>query len=753
MNIQLKNWVRKIAGVALVGVMVSSCVHGATDFNDVGKRMAILLQSIHFSKKEFSDKLSNDFLDMYLKRLDPSRIFLTKKDVDSLRAQYGKELDDYLLAGETMKAALPMYTLYCKRVEQRIKYAEELLKKDDFKFDRKEYVARSRRKVDWPKDEEEMNKVWRDMVEEQLLSEIMRRETIARLAKEQNKPDPTATEKSPKEKLSLRYDRILRNLKESSDEEDVANALLSAVALVFDPHTEYMSARETDRFKSSMGGALTGIGALLGAEDDGAVKINGIVVGGPADKSGELKLNDRIVAVDSNNSGEMTDILFMRLDKVVDMIRGKEGSKIRMKVEPASNPGQAKIITLTRSKVELRDELAKGEILEMTQPDGKPPVKLGILNLPSFYADMDGGERRCATDVKKIIQRMVKEGVEGLVIDLRNNGGGSLEEVRLMTGFFTGSGPVVKIKDARGEETSKDVWNKNPLFKGEIVVLTNKLSASASEILAAALQDYGRAVIVGDTSTFGKGTVQQPLEIGRFLPYFADRSRAGYLKLTTQKFYRVAGGSTQLKGVESDIVLPSATAAFEVGEDKLDYAMPYDQIGKSKDYKKDTWISTVLPTLREASKTRVAQDRDLQIMKEEIAMVKKRLDENKLSINKEEREKESQELMDRRKVINDERKTRFAAMAKNDASQYKIYRLTLDDVAAPALPQADPEKDNEQFMKMAENPTDELDDSPKYPSGLDPELREALNIVRDMVDMKKAEPKAPAPEQKETAKK
>ena len=739
MKMQLKHWVRKVAGVVLVGLMVSSCAQGATDFNDVGKRMSILLQSLHFSKKEFSDKLSNDFLDMYLKRLDPSRIFFTKEDVDSLRSRYGKELDDYLLSGEVMKAALPLYTLYCQRVEQRIKYAEELLKKDDFKFDRKEYVARSRRKVEWPKDEEEMNKVWRDMVEEQLLSEIMRRETIARLAKEQNKPDPAASEKSPKEKLSLRYDRILRNLKESSDEEDVANALLSAVALVYDPHTEYMSARETDRFKSSMGGSLTGIGALLGQEDDGAVKINGIVVGGPADKSGELKLNDRIVAVDSNNTGEMTDILFMRLDKVVDMIRGKEGSTIRMKVEPASNPGQAKIVTLKRSKVELRDELAKGEILEMKQDDGKI-IKMGVLTLPSFYADMDGGDRRCATDVKKILQRMVKEGVEGLVIDLRNNGGGSLEEVRLMTGFFTGSGPVVKIKDSRGEEATKDVWNKNPLFKGEIVVLTNKLSASASEILAAALQDYGRAVIVGDTSTFGKGTVQQPIELGRFLPYFSDRSRAGILKLTTQKFYRVAGGSTQLKGVVSDIVLPSATAAFEVGEDKQDYAMPYDQIAKSKDYVKDKWIDSVLPKLRERSEIRVSRDRDLQIMKEEIEMVKKRLAENKLSINKEEREKESSELLARRKSINEERKTRFAEMAKNDASRYKIYRLTLDDVNADKLPQADPEKDNEQFMKMAENPTDQLDDSPKYPSGLDPELRESLNIVADMVDMKKGEP-------------
>lgn len=612
MNMHSFRWIRLTAFSALAAAAITSCASAATDFNQVGKQMSLLLQNFHFSRKEFSDELSTKFLETYLRKVDPNKIFFTQQDVDALKRKYGKELDDYLMSGQMMDAAQAMHALYRQRAMQRISYARDLLKKGGFTFDKDKSIERSRRKTAaWPKDEAEMQQVWKDMVEEQLLSEILRRETVARLAKEQNKPDPLANEKPAEEKLLMRYERIQRNIQET-DLEDVAETLLSAVALTYDPHTDYMGARQVDRFKISMGTELTGIGALLGSEDDGSTKITGIVVGGPADKSGELKLNDRIVAIDSDNSGEMVDILFMKLDKVVDMIRGAENTQMRLKVEPADAPGQAKIITLTRSKVPLKDELAKGEIIELTgAPEGRN--RIGVLSLPSFYADMEGGDRRCAKDVKKILERMNKENVDGLVIDLRSNGGGSLEEVRLMTGFFTGNGPVVQIKDTRGNVDIKSAHNRQKLFNGPIVVLINKLSASASEILAAALQDYGRAVIVGDESTFGKGSVQQPVDIGQYLPFFAARDRAGLLKVTTQKFYRVAGGSTQLKGVESDIQLPTATAAFELGEDILDYAMPYDQITPCTNYKKDSSIAAMLPVLKDASAKRVEKDRDLQI--------------------------------------------------------------------------------------------------------------------------------------------
>ncbi len=740
MNTKSSRWIRLTASAVLAFSAAGTCACAATDYDQVGKQTSILLQNFHFSRQEFSDKMSERFLNTYLDRQDPSKIFLTQEDVDRLKASYGKKLDDYLMGGNMMEAAAPLHNFYKKRALQRLDYARELIKKEKFTFDSNKKIERSRSKLKvWPKDEAAMKQVWRDMVEEQLLAEHLRRETITKLAKEQNKPNPLANEKPAKEKLLMRYERIKHNIEET-DQEDVAEALLSAVSLTYDPHTDYMGARKMEQFMSQMDAGLVGIGALLAAEDDGSTKITGIVVGGPAEKSGELKLNDRIVGIDKNNTGEMVDILFMKLDKVVDMIRGTEGTTIRMKVESADNPGQAKIITIVRAQVPMKDELAKGEIIEI---NGAPKEKnrIGVLTLPAFYADMNGGDRRCATDVQRILERMAKENVNGLVIDLRNNGGGSLEEVRRMTGFFTGRGPVVQIKDTRGEVEVKSAYNREKLFKGPIVVLINKLSASASEILAAALQDYGRAVIVGDTSSFGKGTVQQPVEVGRFLPYFADRDRAGSLKVTTQKFYRVAGGSTQLKGVESDIVLPTSSAAYEIGESTLDFAMPYDQIPACTNYTKNPAMAAMLPALKKASAERVAKDKDMQTTAQEIERVKKRIKENKISLNKEERVKESEEFQNRRKEVNKDRKTRFAEMAKSDAAKYKIYRLTLDDVDAEKLPLADPEKDNEQFMKMAEDPTEQLDDSPEYPSGLDPELREGINIVQDMLNMAGAKKK------------
>lgn len=712
-----------------------SCATGLTDFNQLGTRLSLVLQNGHFTKQEFSNDLSQKFLSTYLRTVDPSKIFFTQKDVDKLEKKYGKELGFYLLGNQTLSASRDLFDTYASRVEDRVGYALKLLSDKEFTFDKDKYIARSRRKLDWVKDEKELDSLWDDLIEEQLLSEMLRRETIASMAKEQGKPDPSANEKPPKEKLKLRYERVLRNLKESSDDADKVNLLLSTVCRSYDPHTDYMGASESKRFFDGMSRSMIGIGALLGEEDDGAIKINGIVVGGPADKSGELKLNDRIVGVDTDNSGEMTDILFMRLDKVVELIRGKENTEVRLKVEPATDPGQVKIVSLTRKKVEMKDELAKAEIIELKNEQGKP-IRLGLLNLPSFYGDMAVGKRKSGDDVKAILQRMNEEKVEGLVIDLRGNGGGYLEEARKIVSYFIGTGPVVQSRDAKGDVNVELADARTPLFKGEVVVLIDKTSASASEIVAAALQDYGRAVIIGDTSSFGKGTVQRPVDLGPFLPYFSDQSQVGSLKITTQKYYRVNGGSTQLKGVESDIVLPTVTAAYDIGESTMDNPMPYDEIAPLKTYKKDGRLAEKIPELRERSEKRVSEDRDFQILKDDIDRIKKRVEDNKVSLSKAVREEENTEVQARRKGIIKERIERFAQMAKDDAEKYRIYRLDLDDLKNPDLVPADPEKDNQRYMKLAEDPTSDLDESPDYPSGLDPQLRESLNILGDMLKKK-----------------
>lgn len=726
-------WLR-LSAIPLITACALPHAMANTDFNEAGKQMSLMLQNFHYSKMEFSDELSARFLDIYLKKVDPAKIFFTQEQVDFLKSRFASELDDYLLSKTMLEAADYLYKAYEVNALRRFAYAKELIKKEKFTFDSNRSVERSRKKLkSWPKDEAEMAQVWHDLIENELLSELLRRETISRLAKEQNKPDPTLKEKPALEKLLMRYDRLEKTIKDV-DQEEIVETFLGAVALAYDPHTDYWGARQMERFQDSMNTELIGIGALLGAEDDGSTKINGIVANGPAEKSGELKLGDRIVGVDSNNTGEMVDILYMKLDKVVDLIRGKENSEVRLKVEPADGVGPAKIIVIKRAKVPMKDELAKAKIIEI-KGASKDKDRIGIITLPSFYASMtDDNNHSCASDVEALIQRMNNENVDGIIIDLRNNGGGSLEAVRQMSGFFTGPGPVVQIKDTRGHISSQTA-RKKAIFNGPIVVMTDKLSASASEILAAALQDYGKAVIIGNKTTFGKGTVQRPISIAQYMPFFSNRERAGVLKVTTQKFYRVAGGSTQLKGVESDIVLPSVISAYDVGEASLDYAMEYDKIPKSPYYSKDAHISEILPELRLRSSNRVALDPDFRIIQEESNMLKKRIDDNKVSLNKATRQSEMSKLEARRKEINKERKVRFAEMAKADALKFNIYRLNLDDINAKSLPLADPDKDKDTFMKTAEDPTEQLDDSPDYPSGLDPELREGINILRDMLEL------------------
>jgi carboxyl-terminal processing protease len=523
------------------------------------------------------------------------------------------------------------------------------------------------------------------------------------------------------------------------DEEEIANYFLSSVARSYDPHTDYMSFREMNRFKDGMKNELVGIGALLQAEEDGATKIMGIVVGGPADREGTLRLNDRVVAVDTlntGNPGEMTDIMFMKIDKVVDLIRGKEGTTVALKVEPAGGPaGETKIVRIQRGKVEMKDEQASGDLIEMKSgKDGSR--RLGVITLPSFYADFEEGKVRCSVDVERILRRLVDEKIDGLILDLRNNGGGSLEEVRRMTGFFMDRGPVVQVKNTLSQVQVKDSENGKPIYGGPMVVLTDKSSASASEILAGALQDYNRAVVVGESSTFGKGTVQQPMDIGRMLPLFANRNRAGFLKVTIQKFYRPSGSSTQMDGVVSDIQLPSLADALEIGEAYLDNALPHDRIRRAPDYKPLDPLALFLPRLKELSQERIKACKDFSYVIEDVIKAKDRIKANTVSLNIGERRDELAESDVRQKERNSERRERFGKMTSADKEKFRFHRITLEDLEKGAdLKPYDPADESGNYMRRAKDETEDLDETPKWPTGLDPVKREGFFVLQDLVEL------------------
>lgn len=731
-------WIRKaVTAAALISFSVSACAQQA-DFNEVGRQMAIMLQNSHFARLDFNAELSKRFLEDYLKDLDFQKLYFTQEDVDGFTLKYGDQLHNLLLHGKSMPAATEIYDVFEKRVEERVAQADAILKGADFEFNKDESVMLSRKNASWPRNDKEAAALWELQIKDAVLGEVLRRESLTKLSKEQGKPDPGSDDRTPKDKVALRYKRFLISVKDVDDEE-VANHFLSAIARAYDPHTDYMSFREMNRFKDGMKNELVGIGALLQGEEDGATKIMGIVVGGPADREGTLKLNDRVVAVDMLNTGkaeDMVDIMFMKIDKVVDYIRGKEGSSVALKVEPAgSAPGETKIVVIQRDKVEMKDEQANADIIEMKTEKGVAR-RLGVLTLPSFYADFEEGKIRCSVDVERILNRLNEEKIDGLILDLRGNGGGSLEEVRRMTGFFIERGPVVQVKNTLGQVQVKDSENGRPIYTGPMVVLTDKSSASASEILAGALQDFNRAVVIGESSTFGKGTVQQPMDIGRMLPLFAERNRAGFLKVTIQKFYRPSGSSTQMDGVVPNLIVPSLMDAMEVGEAYLDHPLPHDRIRPAGDFKPLDPQFLFVPRLKELSQERIKDCGDFAYVIQDVLRAKERLKLNKLSLNKSAREKELKESDTLQKERNVERRARFARMEAEDKKNLKFFKVTLDELEKGAdLKQYDPAVESGQYMRRAKDEVEDLDETPKLPSGLDPVKRESLSVLGDLVDL------------------
>jgi len=707
------------------------------DFDEVGKQMAILLQNSHYAGIRFDAQLSRRFFEDYLKSLDFQKVYFTQQDVDAFEANYAERLHTLLLQGKSMQPAVEIYNVFRQRVEERTKQAEELLA-GNFDFSGDETVMMSRKDATWPKNEAEAKKIWAQEIKEAVLAETLRQETLSNLAKEQGKDDPNADNLDPKKKVSLRYKRLLTSIQDV-DHDDIANYFLSAVAASFDPHTDYMSFRETNRFNDGMQNELVGIGALLQAEEDGATVIKGIVVGGPADKEGSLKLNDRVVGVDSINTGkpaDMTDIMFMSIDKVVDLIRGKEGTTVALKVEPAGGAaGETKIIKIKRDKVELKDEQASGELIEMKNAAGESK-KIGVITLPAFYGDIGVGDASASDDVKLILTRLIEEKMDGLIFDLRNNGGGSLKGACRITGLFIDSDSVVQVKNQIGQVLVKDSHDTKPLYTGPMVVLIDKSSASASEIFAGALQDYNRAVIVGESSTFGKGTVQTMVDVGPQLPLFAAKDKAGSIKVTIQKFYRPSGSSTQMEGVVPNIVMPSIMDALEVGEAHMDNALPHDRIRPAADFRPEDKRALFIPRLKELSQERISKCQDFNYSIQDILKTKERIKKNQISLNLAERKRELAESEEQRKQRNTERRERFEKIAKEDAKNFKFYKVNLDiiDAAAP-LKAYDPAAENKDFMRRAKDENESLNDTPDWPTGLNPEKREAIHVLADLINL------------------
>lgn len=723
----------------LMALVVYTPLHSAgADLNLVGTEMIRLLQNGHYARIPYDAKLGKRFLNEYLDALDPEKIYFTQGEIDQFRTGLGGTIQELLVEGKALAPAGEIFELYRQRVEEETVFIKTVLAEERFTFESARRLIKDREELPWPADLDSMKTEWRLFLEENLLAETIRREKINHIAEDQGKPSPFKDGSSVAKKISLQQDRFLKAIKDS-EEADIANYLFSAVTRSHDPHCEYQSPREHEQFRINVSNQLVGIGASLSAEDDGATKIQGIIRGGPADQQGGLKLGDRIVAVSPKNDGNFESVMFLHINKVVEKILGAEGTEVGLKVsegDSANAPGH--VVVIKRGKVVLKEDLTSSKIY-----DYKNGEKVGVITIPSFYFPYEGGGNSVSLDVRRILTRFKNEGVSGVVLDLTSNGGGSLDEVATMVGLFVPRGPVVQTKTTSGYIESLKSSSRTAFYKGPLVMLTTKASASATEILAAALQDYNRAVIVGSSSTYGKGTIQRPVDIASYLPAlpFSARDQAGHVKFTTGKYYRVSGGSVQQRGVIPDIILPAIARLSdeaEFGEKFNDHALPYDVIRVAVGFK-PLARENLFPTVLSArSAKRVLESQDFKYRLEDIELLREEIAKKTNSLNLKQRQAQLAEFEERRTMRNNERRIRFERMEQLDEQTFKVYRMNLEDLESDELVLFDPEKGDDQYMRREKSEIDQLDDTPEWPSRIHPVKREGMKVLLDLIEVTKA---------------
>lgn len=573
-------WQDVLVGM-LVGLLgASACadpVGPTTEDRQVTLAVVRLLQRDHLSRRPLDDEIAQRCLKNYLKTLDPMKLYFYQSDVDAFRERVN-ELDEAFQQGD-VSFGFEVFKVFLARVDERIQWVDEFLTMHhDFSVD--EELVVDRKSAPYPATPAEAKDLWRKRIKYDLLTLKM---------------DKIEGQQA-REKLARRYHSFAKRMHQT-DNQEILEMYLSAMTQAFDPHTEYQSPRTKENFEILMKLELEGIGASLQYED-GYTKVHKIIPGGAADKDGRLKVGDRIVGVGQGPEGEIVDVVDMKLSDVVALIRGKKGTVVRLEVL-SGETGERKIITLTRAKIELKDSEAQGEIFSVGKKPEGTPYKIGVIELPSFYMDMTGARmglpmfKSTTRDVRRILEDFNAKGVDALILDLRRNGGGALTEAINLTGLFIEEGPVVQVKQGTGPDSNTQPYvDSDPemLWKGPLVVLVSKFSASASEILAGAIQDYRRGLIVGDRATHGKGTVQTLLDIGREVFRIPNARNLGALKVTVQQFYRPSGDSTQNRGVLADIEWPSLSTHLDIAEADLEYALPFDRV-QPVAHKKYDWVS------------------------------------------------------------------------------------------------------------------------------------------------------------------
>lgn len=621
--------------------------------------IAELLQAYHYRKLALDDSVSEVIYNNYLTSLDNSKLYFLKKDIESFD-KYRFYIDDYLQAGN-LNAPYQIFAVFQERTYERLAIINKLLDENKFDFTLDEEFTFDRDDLDWLDSEKELNDVWRKYIKNQLLS-----------LKLGGKSTDEAIEI-----LDKRYDRY-QTVIQQYNSADVYQLFMNSFTEAYDPHTGYFNPITAENFDIEMSKSLEGIGAMLSKDGDYTIVVS-VVPGGPAFKGDEIHDNDRIVGVGQGNDGEIVDVVGWRNDDVVQLIRGKKGTTVRLNVLKAEDGVTAtpRIVTIVREKINIEDTRAESKVYDFTQ-DGNA-YKLGVITIPSFYKnfkdarDGDSDFNSTTRDVRKLVADLNEQKVDGIMIDLRRNGGGALDEAIELTGLFIKDGPVVQVKDYEGRTTQENDKSGEVFYNGPLAVLTSRLSASASEIFAAAIQDYKRGLIVGEQS-FGKGTVQNLVGLQRYIP--KEEEKLGQLKLTIAKFYRVNGGSTQNIGVTPDLKLPSTYDETTIGESSYPSALPWDQI-PSSDYSPTSNISPqLLAALQNKYTQRVLEDPDLQDLIDDTRRMRENQLRKSISLNEATR-KELQEQSEKKRKTHPEIEGELTTI---ESGGPKAKRLKLKDV-------------------------------------------------------------------------
>ncbi len=664
---------------------------------------ARFLTRFHYDAQPLDDAMSARIYKAYFKMLDGDKVFFTQADMDKF-APLKSKFDDAIWNSD-LSAPFAIFNLYLQRAVQRMSYARELLK-NGFDLSRDESYEVDRKDAAWPKDEAAAQDLWRKRTKNDWLRLKLAGKDDADIRKT----------------LDKRYSGYIDRIRQINSA-DAFQTFMNAYAESTDPHTDYLGPEAAANFDIAMSLSLQGIGAQLQSRDDYTMIVK-LIPGGPAMKSHKFKPGDRIVAVGQGDKGAMVDVVGWRIDDVTALIRGKKGTVVRLEVLPADvgPDGKHELITLVRDKINLEDAAASKKVIEIK--DGAVTRKIGVIDLPSFYSDFgarsagDKDYRSTTRDVAKLIAELKQEGVQGIVVDLRNNGGGSLAEADSMTGLFIDKGPVVQVRGSHGEVQVQGDDDAGMAWSGPLAVLVNRGTASASEIFSAAIQDYHRGLVIGEP-TFGKGTVQTLVDLDKFASGDSEKPQLGELKMTIQEFFRINGGSTQLKGVTPDIEFPKNGDEKDFGESTYDNALPWTQIPPA-DYKPVANLSAYLPQLIERHDQRAAQSPAWKLMLDELAQYKKMRDMTTISLNLATREAERKQ----QEQMQADFRARHVAIDGSDAALPEA-GSTLDDGLNP----------NERSIKS------ELKEEKDAKNAKDPQLQETAHILFDAIGMIKADPK------------